>query len=293
MAAVLKELKGSGDYKAGPSGVNGTGLAIVIGAADQDEAYSLADSFFPDMVGNIPRGSIDVKDAGTLEDGTGVFMIEVEYSSAVRSDAPAGVAGQNPDPSKPEKSEPVKREQSFSTKGGTQHIVNSRDVVYSIANGIPTDPKNRIGDSEKGTAGADIIAPQPVFSIKLKLPFIHVGYFTDILCRYTGTVNKTPWKGFQAREVLFEGADADYRDGDGWNLTYSFRYSPSEPYLPEDVAAGGIDVGLNNRLAFKAGWDYLDVRYERVEDQGRLIDRPYEAHVHQVYRESNFDDFGI
>jgi hypothetical protein len=162
------KLKGSGDFKAGASGVTGQMRYMVVGGNNQDEAFGMALNASSPLIGGIPRGSIDVKDQGG-----GVFIIEIEYSPVVRQAAPSA-AGQNPQNQQqsPEHAQPVGAEFSFSTKGGTQRIYQSRFVRSSTAlQGLQaSDPKGRIGDSKHGTEGVDIVAPKPEFTINVRSP---------------------------------------------------------------------------------------------------------------------------
>jgi hypothetical protein len=283
MAAELFEAHGSYDFKVGGSGTSGTMRYVVLRAADQDEAYALVLATTPAFIGGIPRGSLDVTDIGG-----GNFEIHVEYSSAVVTDAPAGVGqppaagGSTPAPGT-NASDPLGPEWSFSTKGGTQHIKLSRFVRSStaLAGLVASDPKKRIGDSEKGTDGIDIQVPQGTFSVSVKTNEVTWGYFLTLM-DLTGTTNDQDWKGAKEGCLLFGGAEGSFKAGDGWNLTYHFDYRPEETDI--EVAAG-LTVPL------KLGHEVLDVRFRKVKDAGSnvVIEEPYEAHVHSVYRPGDFD----
>ncbi len=290
MAAELHELTGSGDATVGQSKVDGQGLAVVLGAADYDEARALAESFFPTSIDGIPRGSIGLKDRGG-----GVFFVDVDYASGVRAQADAATGtdpgaqgshegGGNPAGGK-DGADALGEDYSFSTKGGTAKIYVSRAVVnsYAIAGRAASDPKNRIGSSAKGnTEGLDIIAPSPEFTISRKLSQVTLGYFLRLIAA-TGTINDDSWKGLGQFEALFVGADGNFRHGDGWNINWSFRYCPSE---------FDIEISPDLTVDVKQGWDYIDVRFEEVLDaaSNTKILKPFEAHVHRVYRD---EDFGL
>lgn len=281
MPAQLFAALGSGDFKIGGSGVSGTMRYVVLQADDQDEAYALVLAETPAVIGGIPRGSLDVTDLGG-----GNFEITVEYSPLVVADAPTGVGQPPTGGSQPASgtspNEPVGTEWNFSTKGGTQHIKTSRFVRSStaLAGLTASDPKRRIGDSEKGTDGADIQVPNGTFSIRVKVPQVTWSYFLTLM-DMTGTTNNQDWKGAKEGCLLFGGAEGAYTPGDGWNLTYHFDYRPEEQNI--EVAAG-LTVPL------KLGHELLDVRFRKVKDAGAnvMIEEPYEVHVHSVYRTTDF-----
>jgi hypothetical protein len=112
------------------------------------------------------------------------------------------------------------------------------------------------------------------------------GYFISLM-DLTGTTNNRVWKQVvKEGSALFLGADGHYRPGDGWNVGYYFGYAPEEQNI---AVAAGLVVPL------KLGWEYLDVRYREVKDAAANITKlePFEAHVHSVYRTSNFDDLNL
>jgi hypothetical protein len=282
MAGSIYELKGSGDFTRGGTSGKGQGKAIVLRAASQDEAEALALAFFPAVIGQYLRGSVAAK-----EEGGGVYYVDVDYSPAVRT-AAGSETGQHQ--AGPGTNQDIGRQYSFSTKGGTQHITHSKAVKLSVAvaGRQPSDPKCRIGDSSKGTAGCEIIAPSPEFTISLKLAQVSLGYFLK-LCRFTAKTNSLPWGGFDDEEVLFVGADGQFKDSDGWNMNFGFRYSETRDIGSNSDAIGDLPV------IHKAGWHYLDVRFEEKVDaaSNTKVEVPYEAHVHRVYDCEDFDELKL
>lgn len=287
----LQELRGSGDFKAGQSGVEGKGRAVVIGAMDQDDAWNQAVDYFPELVGGIPRASIDIQDQGG-----GVFIIEVDYSTSARDLGTAGGApvsgGRDPAGGR-DKNEPLGRKYSVSTKGGTIHIERSRETILSVGRDFgegaidPPDFKGAINFKDGVAEGCDIVAPNPEITISETADRYELGYFLT-MCYMTGTINDEAWGGFNGGELLFLGQDAQNRDGPAaqWDLTWHFRYSPGE---------SGIEICDGLTVSDKAGWDYLWVAYRKVVDPAAnvLAGEPFAAYVERVYRTSDFDLLGI
>lgn len=297
MAGELFELRGSGDFESGASGVQGKGLAIVLRAADHDEAYDLADAYFQTNINGILRGSI-----GVADQGNDIYLITVDYSTEVFTDA-ASTAGLNPGPqgSQPGGGNPagsqsptdaVGQNYTFSTKGGTAHITRSLQTMRKVARPGETAPdyKGLIGVSKNGIEGCDIVAPNVEFSIAQKFAQLTYGYFFRLIAT-TGKVNKYDWKGFAFREVLFLGADGAYTPSDAWNLTCAFRYAPSDYGDDEDLDGepDGIKIGDLEPIYEKRGHDWLWVAYEETKDANKLVKVPFAAYVERVYREGDFE----
>lgn len=101
----------------------------------------------------------------------------------------------------------------------------------------------------------------------------------------TGTVNNSPFRGFEPGEVLFLGASGSKRGQDDWEIAYKFAASPN---------VLGLSVGDIAGIA-KRGWDYLWIRYADIEDTAAkmLVKRPLAVYVEQVYPYRDFSGLGI
>jgi hypothetical protein len=296
MPAVAYLLSESG-FEIGNTGLSGRRRYIVVGATDDDVAYATARAKaiaegFQTYFG-IPIGSISGAHLGG-----NVYHVDIKYDPAARTEAAPAVGGVpgggggtpagGEDPS-----QQMGREWSLSTGGGTRHIVRSRRTVKVT---LPTEFENNpeaprpdyrqvIGLTDTGPEGTDVIAPDPTIRVRRKLAQLTLGYFL-LLCRMTATVNLGHWKGFAEGELLFAGADADYRDGDGWNISYTFRFSRNE-----------IAVQVSNSLTVinKRGHDYLWVRYADAAEPvaGVMIKVPKEAMLEEVYEYRDFNALEI
>jgi hypothetical protein len=101
----------------------------------------------------------------------------------------------------------------------------------------------------------------------------------------TGTINGFPFRDFAAGEVLFLGAVGSQRGYEDWELQYHFAASPN---------LFNLSVGDITGIA-KAGWDYLWVLYEEIDDAAtnKLISTPRAAYVEKVYWRTDFSGLGI
>lgn len=301
MAGRLYELKGSGDFKAGPSGVNGKGLAVVLDAADQDDAFDLADGYFPAVVAGIPRGSIDVKDQGG-----GVFLVEVEYSSGVGE--PAGAeAGQPPtggrEPAgEADPNQTIGREYSFSTGGATRRIFFSKETRHKVAevNAEAPDFGGLIGVRLDGgeIEGCEVLAPAADFTITRRFAYLTLGWFRNMLDLVACT-NSVPFVGMDVGEVLFKGCDGNYHDGDRqpWSVTGRFGYSRNRTIedSPDELTVGGLEI------PDVRGWDYVWFVYEKRTEtvtingvaRDLIVQYPKFGYVERVYSEGDLATLGL
>lgn len=183
---------------------------------------------------------------------------------------------------------------AFNIGGGTSHITNS--IGYTTYNDgsvitSPIDCKGAIGielsddKSKARVRGVDIYAPVLEYSYAQQFENADItDSYIDGLFATIGMNNDT-FYGRPAGSVLFKGAHGTKKGSDKWELTFDFAYSPNGINIP----VGGITV------AFKRGWDYLDVMYVA---QGRSADGirllvPGQATVHQVYPLTDFSALGI
>jgi hypothetical protein len=308
MAGRLIEITGSGDYKVGPSGVNGQGLAICVDCASQDEALALALAYFPATVGNVPRGSIEPKDLGG-----DVYSITVDYDSNVSTAADpttgltpppigSGAGGGNP-PAGQDGTAPVPREVSFSLGGKGKKITLSRFLVESWGpDGNPApDKKGILGANKDGIEGITVPSDSSsTWTVKVKLQQLQQGYFVRLAAWAGRVMNDAPFFGFDAGEVCLMQVDGHFTDGDGWELTFTFLYEPNGPITVEgerDLVLYGPNGQEFTVTGDKLGHDYLEIKYAPFPDVGGAIKmpilKPIAAYVERVLEAVDFAVLGI
>jgi hypothetical protein len=295
VAIILHPLKGSGDFDRGASGFNGKILWLCLGAASQDQAYDAALANAPPAVGNLIRSKVSVQEeAGAV----GLYRLEVSYENVKPGNGPD--AGKNPGASSPAASKSpdahkdVGPELSFSTGGGTEHIVIAKKTTgYARQkNGVPQqapDVGNLIGlNFETGeVAGCDVLSRKCEFNITRRFATLQVGYLLHLFWA-TATLNADYFYGASAGEVLFQGGDGHYKGGDQeypWTISGKFGYSPNQVGI--DVIGDGSLV-----VADAGGWDYLWFGYSKttvaVNGKNIPVSRPTYAYVAEVYETSDF-----
>lgn len=192
---------------------------------------------------------------------------------------------------------PIASSFAFEISTETVHITVAKETVAGYdALGPMVDPgvDAIIGMTHDSVEGVDMLVPVYRFTERHNLPISMVTFdYRRKLFKMTAKTNSTPWRGFAAGEVLFEGSqgtdeDAGVLEGTPWELVpVDFRFAASEN-------AVNLKVGPITVLS-KKGWEYLDVRYRDAEDAAgkKLIKKPVEAYVQRIYDKSDFEDLGI
>ena len=177
---------------------------------------------------------------------------------------------------------------TFETGGGTAHITQAIGTtgVFVPPGFVPPDFRNAIGVSRDSVDGVDIVVPTYKWTETFRIPAsVVTGPYKATLFQLTGRVNNFAFRGFQAEEVLFEGARGSRRGMGDWEITFAFAASPNVT----DLTIGNIS-GIS-----KKGWDYLWCRYADFEDTDAkmLVKRPIAVVVNRVYPSGSFSLLGI
>lgn len=177
---------------------------------------------------------------------------------------------------------------TFEISNATRKITQSistqhRGKVDGIVDDAP-DLKGAIGVNGDTVDGVDIHAGTFAFSET------HYFYDDDItseykinLARMTPSVNNAAFKGFQAGEVLFLGANGSRRGYQEWEITFRFA-----------VQLNDTDIVFEGSEPFgKDGWDYFWVKYETSTGNNNYIKRPKYFYIERVYDRADFSVLGI
>ena len=142
--------------------------------------------------------------------------------------------------------------------------------------------KGAINVTPDGVQGVDIATGAftwtETYSYESDDPRLSAAY-RHTLSELTATVNNAAFRGYEAGEVLFVGAQATNSGTNIIEVTYNFAVSKNE----ENIIIGDITV------PFKKGWDYLWVQYQDVEGGGLFIlQEPQSVTIDQVYEYTDF-----
>jgi len=177
---------------------------------------------------------------------------------------------------------------SFATGGGTETRFQADDETVYVPAGDPTPNfQKAIGVDEEGKVqGCDVIVPKFAWT---ETHYIIASAVDDAykatLYGLTGCKNDDTFRGFDAGEVLFHGADGSQRGEEDWAINFSFEASPN--VTGHTI---GTVTGIN-----KLGWDYLWTRYATDTDATAniLIKKPIAVIVNKVVPDGDFSNLGI
>lgn len=240
----------------------------ITGAVDEADAMTALLASAPATYSGLARHTYHLRET---EDPT-IFEAEVEYGDPDTS-GEIGTSSYN-----------------FEVSSNTTHITHSKQTVANYVKSPYTalDFQSAIGVTSglKEVSGCDILTPAYSFSEThiLADSFVTSSYKAS-LAGLVGKVNGSSFKGFNAGEVLFIGARGSKRGYDRWEVSYNFMASQN---------ASGLVIGTITGID-KKGWEYLWVYYSSEEDTAgkRLVKRPYQVVIEQVYDYANFSGIGI
>lgn len=196
--------------------------------------------------------------------------------------------------SEPEK-QPGDYDFAFDTMGATtrkqlSEKTVSRHWLWSASN-TPPDLKRVIGAQRGKVEGVDAIIPKLEFSVTAHYaPGRVTMAWVKNLARMTGKINRDQWLDFEPGELLFVGA----RGQGPVNTLVGPQRKPVAITLNFAASENRDDIVIgtgNPEQITKRGWDYLWVRYERVQESGLDYPIPVHAYVEQIYPEDDFTPF--
>ena len=185
---------------------------------------------------------------------------------------------------------------SWQTGGGTQRITQAILTVAKYAPPGKAAPENfgAIGARPDGTVeGVDVLVPDFRWTEKYTVNPGMLTWAYAVTCAYlTRCVNVGGFRGFAAGEVQFRGSTAEVR----------LSGTVQEPDLRADISyefaaqPNVVDQQIGQITGITAkGFEYVDVRYEQVDDAAanKTTPKPIAVYVHQVYPYANFGSLGI
>jgi len=203
-----------------------------------------------------------------------------------------GPGGESPQP-QPGQDDPLDANTSFSTGGGTAHILLSLETKSATAaeGFIAADTQRAIGLTKGSVEGCDIVTSGGEYSVTRKRRQVTLRYLRTLL-RTTGKTNKEEHWGFQPGELLYLGAEGSGSNLGGWTITHKFRFAENNGVtVPGDPASAPENVITPQlKIPSKNGHDYVWCIYQDTVDQtsNQLFPLPIQANVERVYREASF-----
>ena len=177
---------------------------------------------------------------------------------------------------------------SFDTSGGTEHISHSLETIAAYGPAASDQLAGAINYDGRQIHGLDVARPQYGFSETHYLSdFVITPAYKATVSLLTRSVNRFPWRGFNAGEVLFMGAQGGKRGSELWEVQYRFLANPNQTNL----GIGDI-TGIN-----KKGWEYLWIQCEDDVDEEAdapcMIRVPSAVYVERVFALADFALLGL
>lgn len=281
MPAVLLELMTSRTSSVG-SGAKHEKVYTATGSSDEDDVMSAALSTSPSTYGGtgtsfpfMTRVSAQV-DPVMIDDGNEAacrWSVTVTYQKTT-----SGETGNE-------------RVYQFDSTGGTRHLTISKETKEGKGRSGGSAPLyNRIIGVSRDAGGAtqiegvDIVAPAFNFKETVYLSDGTVtATFKKNLATATGTVNASAFRGYNAGEVLFLGANGQKQGYGLWQITYSFAVQQDQ---------SSVAVGPEITFTSVKGWEYVWAQYEDDPTphptEKISVKRPVYAYRERVYDTSDF-----
>lgn len=223
--------------------------------------------------------------------GNGWWEVSASYANIV---PPEASDDDNEDRDEPDN--PISNTVSIDTTGGTEHITqaNTKDNAgqagasgqagYARAGETEPDLEGAINVEGDQVRGIDVTVPTFSFSETWTMPSsAMINSYIGTLYELTGTINNKEWRTFKKGEVLFLGARTEITRGASFcAVTFSFQARPTV----EDYEIGSGDTKIE--VAGKGGWDYQQVTYDTVSEDGSIIKRPKFVYISSVYQGKDF-----
>ena len=211
----------------------------------------------------------------------------------------AGEGAQPPPDSSgtPSETQPLGVEFNFDTAGGTAHAVMSKNTVAKKGRGgiVVPDNKRAIGWTRDGKIeGTDIVAPKLEFSFSRKIASVSLLYIKRLRST-VGKMNDAPFLTFDVGELLFLGASGQYRDQEGWQVSFKFAAAENEAVVELVPGADGLKLLPADRTdgivtVAKLGWEYVWVGFRDSIDAAAAVSLPLAdyAYLERLYDFANF-----
>ncbi len=180
---------------------------------------------------------------------------------------------------------------SFDTGDATATITQAKEHIasYPKSGETATDHKGAIGVNGDDVEGCEIAIPQFKWTEERKIPIAAAAFpaYSQILKALAKHTNASPFRGFPAGEVRFDGATGGQSSSDPNYADLTFRFTQQDSITNATV---GEITGIN-----VVGWQHWWVEYESVYDSTakRTVKRPRCVHVDRVYDPANFALLGI
>lgn len=252
---------------------------IVFEAFDEDDALQAVLETAPQDLNGIPLSTIEISERCNEE----VYKVDANYEK----DSGSGSSGGSAD-------DENAVEISFSTGGGTKHVVQAiNQRLEWKADGFVADQNSPIGwngktGEEADYAGVDVPDAniQLTLTVKRKMSDLGTSWQVNI-AKVTGKVNSKTFRGWSAGQVLFEGVSFSGKENDdNVSVSYNFSIRPNEKNVKVATKPNGGDIRITKR-----GFEYAWVVTKRNDRTGK--DDVKAVFLSEVLQYADFSVLGV
>lgn len=218
----------------------------VIGDVSKRSAMQAIWENSPETYENLPR--YNIKFDGYDEDKNAEFTVSYQGNTS------SGSSGGSAD-------DENAVEISFSTGGGTKHVVQAIDQIAIWKANDKIDEKTPIGwngkdKGEEEYAGVDVPDAniQLTLTVKRKMSDLGTNWQRNI-AKVTGRVNSKKFRGWNIGEVLFEGVSLSGKeDDDNVSVSYNFSIRCGEKNVKVAEKPNGDAIIIRDKRGFEYAW---------------------------------------
>lgn len=245
----------------------------VIGDVSKRSAMQAIWENSPETYENLPR--YNIKFDGYDEDKNAEFTVSYQDNTS------SGSSGGSAD-------DENAVEISFSTGGGTKHVVQaiSQRRVYGDDDEDTLIGWNGKNGIEAEYAGVDVPDANIQLTLTVKRKMSDLGTrWQRSIANVTGKVNSKPFRGWEAGEVLFEGVSLSGKEtDDNVSVSYNFSIRCNEKDVKIAVDADGDDITADAQ-GFEYAWAVTNFTAGKNSVQS--------AFVSQVIETTDFSVLGV
>ncbi len=239
----------------------------VHGTEDAEIAQALVLAASPAKWANLVRQDVKVD-----EIGGGSWSVEVPYGTT---------AADNEDDDEPEIT------WSFEIGTTTLHICQALEHIADYPDATAPNHKGAISvDAEKNVQGTDIWVPTFTWEeTHLFWPAeIANAAWIDKAESIVGHINQAPFRVWDRGELFLLGITGSSGTKREARVPVTFRFASSRTSVRSAEGIPGV---------LKEGWHCLWWEYERKEENGHYISKPWAAHVERVYDYADYGALGL
>jgi hypothetical protein len=269
MAAEIKkeqEFTTSRDYQGNPTAQ--TAQYLVHGATSEEEAFALLRTTAPSFIGNLALSSYEINEVK----GGGAFTYDVNYVQSASSGLDGNGTAQEP-------------QYGFNTGSASAKMT----TPLSHQGKYPSDTATQyegIGWNGEKYEGVEIAKANPTESYTITISKSKVTTdYKKKLVELAFTVNNEKFKGWEAGECLFIGANISQSGDNDCTIVFNFAISLNKT---ENFTILGIEIDK------KDGWDYAWGLPSKGDHKDKtIILTGKAAYVDRVYERKDFKELGI